>query len=276
MENYKFSILSNLQNILTFKNVELLKESFIVKSIRNEEQPTNLNSEFGIIEYYDSYKEDFIVLNFENQLKELLWEETQICKSSIDTSLILLNSIDKKKFIEYIKATISYIENSESKLLQKFPVCKKPFEEIILYLNEKYKINFDTNISPKINESLFKIKSGISKSQLIKLYDITIKYEIIDDESISEETFISVFIDKETDEKIVFNSKNGLTMKYLETISSLFDNLTGKSIENSSRFYTKGKTLISQSNYNKAKKEISEKEGKILSSFIKDFDLIFK
>lgn len=275
MENSTLAILSTLQNILTFKKIEFLKESFIVNSIKKDEQPISINSEFGIIEYYDSYRKAFIVLNFENKLKELLWNETQSCKSSIDTSLILLNSIEQKKFIEYIKKTINYIENNESELLLKFPICTKPLEEITLYLSKKYKINFETNTNFNINESLFKVKSGILKRKFEKLYDITIEHGIIDDELISQETFISVFIDKETKEKITFNCKNGLTMMYLDTISVLFDNLTGKSIQNSSRFYTKGgKTSISETNYNKAKKDISEKESKILSDFIKDFDIL--
>lgn len=275
MENSTFIILSNLQKNLTFENVESLKESFIKDKFKKYEEPINLNRELGILEYYDSNQNDFITLNFENHLNELLWNETQSCKEAIDSTLILLNSIEKRKFITYIKTTLKYIENSQVELLLTFPVCKKPLKAITAYLSDKYDIDFANNMIFRNYESLFKVKSGITNSNISRLYDITIKYGIIDDELISEETFVSVLLDKETNEKIIFNCKNGLTIMYLHTISSWFDNLKAKSIENSSRLYTKsGKTPISETNYNKSKKSISQKDSETLANFKIEFDVL--
>jgi hypothetical protein len=60
-------------------------------------------------------------------------------------------------------------------------------------------------------------------------------------------------------------------MNYLGIISVLFDNLTGQSVGSSNRFYTKRKTRISQTNYNKGKRDITVKDSKTLSAFLKDF-----
>jgi hypothetical protein len=274
MENSTFTLLSTLQNTLTYKNVKALKKSFIREKFHKHEAPMDLNEEFGILEYYDNFEDKFITLKFENYLKEILWNETQACKEAIDSSLILLDSIKRRKFIEYIKTTIKYIENREIQLFLKFPVCKKPSEEITFYLVNKYNIDIVNNITSLNNESLFKVKSGISGKKFNKLYDITINHNIIDNEFISEETFVSVLLDKDTDEKIIFNCKNGLTMMYLKTISVLFDNMKGKSIENSGRFRTKTGSLISETNFNKAKTSISDDDSETLSNFIKDFDLL--
>jgi hypothetical protein len=275
MEKSTFSILSTLQKNLTFENIEFLKEAFIKEIFKKYEEPINLNRELGILEYYDSNKNDLITINFENHLEELLWNETQSCKEAIDSTLILLNSIQKRKFITYIKTTLAYIEDSQVELILKFPICKKPLEVITAYLIDKYDIDFANNMITRNDESLFKVKSGITNSKIIKLYDITIKYEIIDDELISEETFVSALLDKETNEKIIFNCKSGLAIMYLHTISVWFDNLKAKSIENSSRFYTKaGKTPISETNYNKSKKSISQKDSETLAKFKIEFAIL--
>lgn len=271
MENSTFTNLSTLQKLITFNNVESLKESFIKETFRKYEAPLNFNTELGILEYYDAYKDEIIALNFENYLKEILWKETQSCKEAIDSSLIILDSIQRRKFIEYIKTTIKYIENSQIELILKFPICKKPFEEITAYLKEKHQINLANDKNLNNVESLFKVKAGIKTSLFKDLYDITIKYEIIDDELISEEIFISVLLDRDTSHKMVFNCKSGLTMMYLQTISALFDNLKGKSIENSYRFQTKASKPISETNYNKAKKSISAEDKATLTNFKTDF-----
>lgn len=276
MENSTFTILSALQNILTFKNIEILKESFIVEKIKKHDPSVTLNQEFGILEYYDVYKDDFITLKFENHLTQILWNETQNCKEAIDSTFILLDSIKMKKFIKYIKLTIKYIENNERELLLKFSVCKKPLQEVTTYLSDKYNINFDNNIAINNSESLFKVKEGVSNKKFNSLYDITIRYNIIDDDKISEGNYIMALTHKITNEKIIFDCNNGLAMMYLEKISVLFDNLTGKTIESSGRFYTKRETQISESNYYKAKKNITIKDSETLSNFISDFETLLE
>ncbi|WP_158730228.1 MULTISPECIES: hypothetical protein [unclassified Flavobacterium] len=252
-----------------------MKETFILKNLKHEETPIHLNTDIGIIEYYDDYNEEYITIKFEDHLKEILWNETQIIKKDIDSVIISSDSIQKNKFIEYIKKTISYIQSKEDDLLQKFTICQKPFEEIVSYLNEKYKIDLYNTALINLTNSFFKVKVNIKKSKFYELYNITADNDIIDADQISKESFVSVLTDNDTNEKIQFNCKNGLAMKYLETINVLFDNLTGKSIESSKRFYTKGgKTLITETNYNKAKNDISDKEIDKLSSFIKDFKLL--
>ncbi len=274
-DQQNYIILFNLQNLLTFKNIDFLKETFILKNLKHEETPIHLNTDIGIIEYYDDYNEEYITIKFEDHLKEILWNETQIIKKDIDSVIISSDSIQKNKFIEYIKKTISYIQSKEDDLLQKFTICQKPFEEIVSYLNEKYKIDLYNTALINLTNSFFKVKVNIKKSKFYELYNITADNDIIDADQISKESFVSVLTDNDTNEKIQFNCKNGLAMKYLETINVLFDNLTGKSIESSKRFYTKGgKTLITETNYNKAKNDISDKEIDKLSSFIKDFKLL--
>ena len=275
IEKQNYSILFDLQNFLTYKNINFLKDEFIVKNLKHEEVPRNVNAEFGIVEYYDDYEGVFITKKFEDHLKKILWNKTKIIKNDIDSTFILLDSIQKNKFIEYIKTTISYIESRENILLQKFIICQNPIQEIVSYLNEKYEIDLYNAPFIKLTNSFFKVKADIKKSTFYELYNITADNDIIDADQISKEAFVSVLTEKDTNEKIRFNCKNGLAMKYLETINVLFDNLTGKSIESSKRFYTKGgKTLITETNYNKAKKDISIKEIDKLSAFIKDFKLL--
>lgn len=272
MENSAFTFLSKLQNIITFNNIEFLKESYIMEKFKKHEEPINLNKELGILEYYDSFTNDHVSLKFENYLKELLWNETLHCIEAIDNSLILLDSIQKRKFIIYIEATLNYIEKNQVKLFQKFPICKKPLEELKEYLNKKYDVNITENTFFLNEESLFKIRAGISKIKLIKLYDISIKYEIIDDEFISQECFLSVLLDKVTNHKIIFNCKNSISAMYLHTISEWFDNLNPKSIESSGRFYTKGgKKHFTKSNYYKSKSIIADEDRKIINNLTLEF-----
>lgn len=138
MDNY--SILKELEDFLTYQNVENIKNEFI-RLYYEEDQLHNCNSETGIFDIYNSETSKFDTISFENsRLAELLWKKTQDIKIKIDTILIKTNGSKNETsgFINYLNNTISSIRQNQVELFEKFPICNKPFLTIEKYLSDKY------------------------------------------------------------------------------------------------------------------------------------------
>ncbi len=265
------NILFDLQNILTFKNINFLKENFIAKHYDIEDSSQKVDYEKGIIEYYDSVKGEVVTLDFNDELNKLLWNETKRIKSKLDIFYIQSDYKNEKQFLDYIKKTFKYIDENIKQLVDIHPVCFYPKNEIYKYLYNKYNIEIEhKSISNK--NSLFKFKSDYSINILKKLYIATIENDIIYSDSITEKMFIEIFTENETDLKLTFNCSTPLLVNYLEKISVLFNNFNGKSIEVSKRFITKNGKFLTQSNFNKSKKSLSVDDKLVFDEFVNEFD----
>lgn len=276
MEQSNLNILKDLENFLSYDNIESLKRSFISSCVEYDNNPISSDQELGIFEYHGDVELSTNTFKFENDLKKTLDSRVVLLKVQIDELILSISSSEKRKLEANLKSTLQYIEKKERKLLSKFTVCKDAIDQITYYLESKYNFDIKNSITLNSQESLFKIKAGIKKSIFAKLYDLTIASEFIDDEFTSEESFLSVLRDKETKQRITFTSKNSVTVLYLETIKTLFDNLKPTTIEESGRFITKNKSILTASNYYKSKSNAKNQDIKEIHEFKRKFNNLLK
>jgi len=256
MDNY--SILKELEDFLTYQNVENIKNEFI-RLYHEEDQLHNCNSETGIFDIYNSETSKFDTISFENsRLAELLWKKTQDIKIKIDTILIKTNGSKNETsgFINYLNNTISSIRQNQVELFKKFPICDKPLFTIEKYLLDKYGIQLDSTKRTYIQSSVFKPKPDITSFVFRELYNLADELNMIDETT--PEEFVSALMDNKTDDIITFTCETPIAVHFLVTISQLFSNLNARAIEESKRFYTKQGKEITASNYDKSKNKLKK------------------
>ena len=106
---------------------------------------------------------------------------------------------------------------------------------------------------PKFNlkKSYFGAEN-LKNSHLKELYQISIKYDIVDDLEFTEEEFVNFFSSEDPSSdnlKFVFNCNNIFASNYIDKLKQLFKNFSYATISKSESFYSrKGKTLLKQTN----------------------------
>ena len=78
-----------------------------------------IDSEQGVLYYYDYIKNDFISKKFEDYLKEILWDVTNKIKSEIDFSRIKLNNTERTKYWEEILFSLDKIKETREVIIKK-------------------------------------------------------------------------------------------------------------------------------------------------------------
>ncbi|TXD47780.1 hypothetical protein [Polaribacter sp. IC073] len=260
MDKFNPVAIIELENFLIDKNIERLKTNFIKRNFCNEDKPENIDYEKGILYHYDSYKNDLVSTKFEDFLKEELWSITNNIKSEIDLSNALLNNKEKTKYWQSISISFDYIKTRNTTVFDLFPVCYKPQETIIEYLQNKYQYD---SLSLFEGVSFFTIKPKYTKIDLKKIYTFITEELFLDDEIYSFDDFVSVFFEEKTNQTLVFNCETPVIVNILDNVKLLFTDLTRKRIEESARFLTKpgakkASKIITVNNYqsslNRAKK----------------------
>ena len=254
-----FKALLTLESFLTYENIVELKDDFITKNIPHEEQPLNLIPEKGIFQYYDSFSNEVIQVNFSNELKELLWKITNNIKEEIENSIIFFTPLQKRKYFENIINTFNYISEKKSKTITTFPVCIKPFDEIKNYLLEKHGFNY---AEPLINPSHFTLNPKYKKSDLENIYCFLVDNVYIDDEELDFNDFYSILNDLDTTLKLKFQSSSEIASLILHELGKLFLDFNRKRIGESERFLTKSGKRLTQTNFDSAYNRIKSKENK--------------
>lgn len=236
MKKFNPTALVELQNLLSVKNIERMRDDFIKKSIDPDESPYEIDYEKGLVYYFDGHKGRLVPYKFENTLKKNLWKHTNNLKSEIDTSSSLLNNKEKIKYWQSILNSFEYIQEESQSVFEIFPICNKPKETIQEYLAKKYKYN---PISQFKGVSFFTLKPKYSNSDLQKIYIFITSELFLDDEIYSFEDFKSVFDESETKNKLVFNCETPIIINILDNLKHLFTDFTRNRIEESGRFLTK-------------------------------------
>lgn len=196
----------------------------------------------------DCYTEDnleYDIITFENNIKYTLLHYIQISLNNLEI-LFRDNFYNKDKIQQladfyYIKINKIFNEN----LINKFPFLEK-YKNILYQEIAKYSLNIGNNMQKNLSsnnfaktKSTFKVKSGISSNLFKELHTLVSELELIDDVDINEDDFVSALTESETSSKITFNCSTPLAVHFLSTIKILFNDFTGKSIENSQRFCSK-------------------------------------
>lgn len=237
----------------------------------------------GYIKYFkDSYEDEPfvpVVEYFEEKLKHLMKNEILI------TNLLLAERRDELEY-ENVKSDI-FIQKQLTKIevikanCESLSICKNVVLEAIVTLEKNIKETTGHIIQPKLrviaiktNKPFFEPK--IKRSKLIKLYDIAIENKIVDEDIVSQETFLEVFTannPKALENKIIFFSDNQISTFFLNTIIVLFDNLSHSQISKSESFYNRKKKLLNLNDLDKAKSLYEKKErNKVFLNIEKDIE----
>lgn len=260
MEHFYPIAIIELQNILSPKKIEKLKSEFFRKNYHPEDSPDFIDSDKGVLYHYDSHKDGIVSKKFEDYLKEILWNATNKLKAEIDLSRIKLNQTERVKYWEEILFSLDRINDSREELIKKFPVIKKVFVEIDDYFIEKY--NFQTE---EVFDDYFKLKSQYNQNDIVTIYRLLTRNDYIDGVKYSEEYFLSIFFETNTENSLEFNCYTYIAVIIFENMKELFLNMNPMSIEASGRFKTKsGKTkpseILNSSNYGRVKNSLKNKE----------------
>lgn len=267
----KLNSIIELQNLMSSKNIERIKQEFIEYTIRQAYSTSVSKVDYnqGIIYYFDSFLGKMVEKKFEDYLQEILWKITNDIKAEIDLSNFLFNNKEKLNFWRTILKSFHYIQDNHPNVINTFPISLKPYEEIKLYLEIKY--GFRENSQFNVN-SYFTLKPKYSSTDLQQIFDFITDELYIDSEIYDFSDFFSVLNDKQTEIKLTFNCSTEIMVCFLFEMSNLFSDLTRKRIAESGRFLSKSATLISESSFNTTINRIKGKSNKDLDK-IREFFL---
>jgi len=100
---------------------------------------------------------------------------------------------------------------------------------------------------------------NLKSSHLRELYQISIKYDIVDDLKFTEDEFIKFFSSEnpyKNNRKFIFNCNNIFAINYIDKLRLLFKNFSYSTISKSESFYSqKSKTLLRQANLDNMPKQ---------------------
>lgn len=281
MKSDIYTIINEIQDFFKHKNIEILKINFIKRTNQNISEsgnyPISTDDNLGVFHFYDSTEDRFYSIEFEKELNEILTNFLLDYKIRIER---IINDSNFNETTKIIQNSINYILKTEDSIFLKFPNCESILFEFIQYFNQKY--NLSINLKEKrptedYHQNFFKIIYKYNNKQLfISLYDMAIDNEIIDDEDINQNEFISTITGSLESPPIKFNVNTILASSFLSSISHIFNNFNGKVIEDSKRFKTKAGNFLTQSNYNKSKNGLTEKNKELALSIKNQIEKILK
>ncbi|HAT3992472.1 hypothetical protein CMU19_06555 [Elizabethkingia anophelis] len=222
-----FTVLQPLESFFDKQSLETIVSNFVLN-----------NFEEGYVQLieHDLYK------NGTNYSVQDLYLDhfSPICKAvlgNISSELASVNTDLKNKLIRYIENTLKFMLNKHQKFLKDNPKINLEVLNIKIYILQKHSIRLYFGEKPLNSDSPFKPRN---KSQIKKLYRLSIKYQIIDEE-LSEEMFLNALYNDSYLETIQFSCKTAVMVNYLQTIAPLFKVFDVNTIVKSRKFLTKGK-----------------------------------
>lgn len=263
------NIFSFYKTLLKYDGIDSYKIKTISKVVDDlktyNRKILDINNEKGVItieEYsFEDSKMTTSTFSFYDDLEKELNKEVQNCISNIDASIVEITKIgnSSEAFLKNIKNEIRFIKAKVDDLFSSCPKIKDSILKIEEHLLHRYNIKSSSPIIDT-STSFFNIKSDIKINTLINLYELAEELEIIDSYIVSQESFLEVLSGntKETDHSIIFNCNNQLAVHFINSIQPLFHNLIPSKIAKSESFFSKGKTLLQQSNIDTAKSQLKK------------------
>jgi hypothetical protein len=247
------------------------------------------NREEGYIYYlkssYNNEEKPYVKLYFKEELKKHLLLYYNISTSLIsqrkdeientqkNANIYLERQLSK---IDVIKKSIDYFESYQPLIFSVLEKLEKVLKNYIVteqnFTNTNHKIK-------KVNysRSFFDLKEKVKISHLRKLYDLTISLDIIDDEVINEEDFITIFQSTKLPNenlKLIFNKNNRVVGYYIKEISYLFKDLTPRKIDKSQSFINKRGKLFNENDINKVNNYLESNNTKKYNYIKNEIDKI--
>lgn len=129
------------------------------------------------------------------------------------------NEQEKDNYIEFLYSKSRLIIDEKQDILEKYPLTRTVFTDMFEYVNKMYRPKMFAQMfqGREGYKPPFKIKQGYSNKSFSGLFDLLTDNLFIDDEEISEATFIEVISGAETTEHIRFLVKNGLVVNSPKT-----------------------------------------------------------
>lgn len=273
MELYKKSTKTRpLLFFESFINNEVLKnyeDMFYNYPINPSQKPFR---ELGYITYTKDVYEDenfsTVTKYFKEDLEKLLSAELNITKG------LLIKRRDKLEYLNYKTdiffdrqlSTIHTLKVKSESITVNKDLLEKTIENLEDFI-KKTSINLyqvPTRLSKiKTNKPYF--EPIVNRKILVKLYDVAIGNDLIDEEEVSESDFLNVFmanIPEKTGSTIKFHCDNQTATYFLNAIMVLFYNLKHARIADSKSFFSKGGKLLNQADLDTAKNRYEKKINK--------------
>lgn len=195
---------------------------------------------------------------FDEMFKSMIEHQANLSFNLIDERLKEL-IFENKEYEKYLTFHINELIRLKGQIqnLKRF----KPNFKILLDELEDKLIELLSADNTKLNLNRSKINGSkkvsffgaekLKSKHLIELYQISIKYDIIDDEVMTENDFINFFTSENPyldNLKFSFNCNNIFAINYIDKLRGLFSNFSYSTITKSEAFFNKGNTLLKQSN----------------------------
>ncbi len=203
-------------------------------------------------------KEEVQTQYFDEMFKSMIEHQANVSYDLINERIkeFIFENKEYDKYLIFHIHELTRLKGQIQNLKRFKPNFKLLLDELEDKLIELHSIdNSKLNLSRSKNYSSKKVSffgaEKLKNKHLIELYQISIKYDIIDDEVMTENDFIKFFtsenpyIDKL---HFRFNCNNIFAINYIDKLKVLFSNLSYSTITKSESFFNKGKTLLKQSN----------------------------
>lgn len=209
--------------------------------------------------------------NFSKEFPQEVFKEAEKAKNNIDSIAFEINK-NGNNANEHLLSQIKHLNSLIDKSKTTYPKLKfieNTIEDLIVYLVDRYSLKESYKkriLNINIKSSFFDVKSTVKRSLLEELYDISIDLEIIDEEIVSEETFINVLTLNPitSQEVIIFKCNNELAAHLINCIQPLFNNLSTSQINRSKSFINKNGKTLNQADLDNANKRLRRKSSAII------------
>lgn len=222
-------------------------------------------------------KTELTTYNFRKEFPRKITSETIKTKSLIDNSALDINKKGNNNEA-FLKSQIKHIyflldKLGDSNIVDKL-LIKESLEGLCNHIVDRYSIKHtykNRNVQGNNISSYFDLKGHIKMSLIVELFDAAIDLEVIDDEVISEDTFINVLTGHPSysNEVISFKCNNQLAVHFIDSLKPIFNNLSYSQISKSKQFFNCKLKVFQQADLDNAKSRLknnrSEKINQITS-----------
>lgn len=227
----------------------------------------HLDSEKGIVQYIDfdideitqePFQEE-CTYDFQKEFALRVKKEAETVQNRIDQEVIEINraGVNADQFVRTQVKELQYLISKAKTLYPKHTFIEDSLLGVLKYLVDKNSLSESFKKQNEIKTaktSFFDVKSTTKRSLLQDVYDTAVDLEVLDDEVVTEETFLNVLTGNpsKTNEVIIFKCNNQLVVHFLNCIQCLFNNLTFSQIHKSGSFVNSRGKILKQADLDNA------------------------